>query len=280
MGYQRGSPRGFDRPVKKKKRASKTGQAAALQHVKGSVDPTGDIVERTFSSLTNLGEQTFTEPPYGSHYGMWMRSLQTVLDDFEASQVNSVDEPFREDADRIILEVSAALEESKAREESLKAAMLRAQSSRELLRRAEQRHSASLKDLRERHGSKLSTLAREVENAKAMLEETTQDKAGLLERLTNAKKLREKELRVKLSAAEQRYAEAEEALSGEEAALNGEDARQLDELRDKSDEGRSESASIEAELGRDGSIEARRNAAEKLSTAVHALLGRGQTSPA
>ena len=280
MGYQRGSPRGarahrgFDRSKKAKTKKSTTNHIAEPRRIWSNTQPQDEVLIRALAALENLGSQTFAMPPYYQHYDRWLKSLQTVLDDFEASKTITIDETFKEDITLIIFNVTTALKAAQTKEASIEAAILNLHGSREFLSKAEQEHSAKLKKLSEGWESKLSSLTKNVEVKKRELEEVTQSKASIFEGITKAKARSEGEKKTSLTAAEKELADANETFVTEKASLNNENDCSLAIIKEQIATDKLEIERLKADVDKDASMEARRVATEEIAEAVKTFLAR------
>ena len=140
MGYQPSAgrtsssrPRGFDRPKKAKTKKSIIQHTSGPRRVGNSAQSTNEVVERTITGLEILGSQTFAMSPFNQHFDRWLKSLGSVLDDFEASKVIELDEKFHEERASIVSAVEAALKSEQAREASREATIMGIHASKDLL---------------------------------------------------------------------------------------------------------------------------------------------------
>jgi len=285
MGYQSssgrtssGRPRGFDRPKKAKTKKSKTRHSSG-SHLEGSgAQPLREVVDRTLAGLDTLGAQTFAMSPFHQHFDRWLKSLGSVLDDFEATPVVEADDRFREERLGLFSAVEAALKAEQAREASRGATILGLHGSKDLLFHAEREHDARLREHAALRDKKLRALSDGAEALRAELDEVLESKAGLLEGITKSKSKREQEARSRLAAAENEIDAAKASFAEELAGLQGEYERGRRVILEKVAAERREVEALEAESEVDGSVEVRRVACEEFAEAVKVFVKRVEAS--
>ena len=169
MGYQPGAgksgrPRGFDKPKKAKTRKVSNRQSEGPRRRVSEAQTLQEVVDRTLAGLENLGTQTFATPPFHQHYDRWLRSLITVLDDFEASPAVKADDRFHAERGELLTAVDAALKAEQAREAEREAKILGTRGSKDQLLQAEHEHEVRLRELSARRDEKLKALNDAVES--------------------------------------------------------------------------------------------------------------------
>jgi hypothetical protein len=237
----------------------------------GSVDVVG---AQTLTGLEILRNQTFATHPYQQHFDRWLDSLQTILEDLEASKVIVADTQFKEERIHITSEVKVTLEEERAKEAKRTESIRGLHGSRDLLFHAEQKHSNNVKEFSDRRNQKIKSLTADADALRSEVEEVINSKAGRFERFTKLKANREGEARSRLAEAEKRLVEARASFAGEEEFLQEEYNAKKQEILEKVAAERREIDRLEAESETDSSIEARCVACERLTLAVKALLDR------
>ncbi len=123
MSYQQGSgtPRDFDRPKKTRvKQKSRTRNVTASRRGERDANSRNEVISLTLAGLETLGAQTFAMAPFRQHFDRWLKSLQTVLDDFETSPAIEVDDTFRGERTGLLSAVEAALKAEQAKEDAEK----------------------------------------------------------------------------------------------------------------------------------------------------------------
>jgi len=279
MGYQQGStPRGFDRPKKAKAKKSKTEHSAGPRRRERETQSRKEVVARTLAGLETLGSQTFAMAPFSQHFDRWLKSLGSVLDDFEASRIVEVDDKFREERTGLFSAVEAALKAEQAKEASREATIMGLHGSKDLLFHAEQKHGEKLREHAARRDAKLKELIGGVEALRAELDEVLESKAGFLEGLTNSKSKREQDARSRLAATEKELDAAKVSFAEELASTQREYEHERSVILEKVTSERKEVDRLVAESEVDGSVEVRRIACEELAEAVNTLVKRTEVS--
>ena len=278
MGYQQssGTPRGFDRPKKTKAKKSKTHHSSGLHRDESGARSRKEVVARTLAGLETLGSQTFAIAPFYKHYERWLKNLQTVMDDFEASRVVEVDDKLREERAGLFSAVETALKSEQAKEALREAAIMGLHGSKDLLFHVEREHGEKLKEQAARRDAKLKALTGSVETLSAELDEVLGSKAGLLERITKNKAKREQDTSSRLAAAERELDAAKASFADEQTSLQGEYKRERSVILEKVASERREVDRLVAEAEVDSSVEVRRIACEELTDTVNALVMRDE----
>ena len=183
MSYQQGSgtPRGFDRPKKAKaKQKTKTHRMAGSFAGENSIQSKNEVIDQTLSGLKNLGDQSFAMAPFHQHFDSWLKSLQTVLDDFETSKVIDVDDRFTEERMRLFSVVKEALMGEKTKEASRVETIRGLNASKNILFQAEQEYMIKLNEISARRDQKIKSLTEVVEIRAGELDDVVQSKSGFL----------------------------------------------------------------------------------------------------
>ena len=277
MSYQRGSrtPRDFDRPKKTRvKQKSKTRSVAASRRGERDSESRNEVVALTLAGFEILGAQTFAMAPFRQHFDRWLKSLQTVLDDFETSPAIEVDDTFRGERTGLVSTVEAALKAEQTKEVSREATILGLHNSRDMLFQTDQKHAEKLREQATRRDAKLKTLTGSVETLRSEYDEVSKSKAGFFEGITKSKAKREQEARAKLTVAEKELENAKASFAVELTGLQEEHERKRHAILEKVASERREIDVLETEAEVDGSVDVRRAACEELSEAVNALIKR------
>lgn len=283
MGYQPsggrvsgGRPRGFDRPKKSKAKKTEAHRSAGTRYTEYGLQTLQDVSDRTLAGLDNLGAQSFATPPFSQHFDRWMKSLITVLDDFEASPAVKTDDVFHGARGELLSAVDAALRSEQEKETRRGATILGLHGSKDALLSAEREHDAKMREHSARRDRGLKVLTEAIEPFHAELEEVRASKAGLFEGFTKSKAKREEEAAARLATAENELETAKASFAVEQADLQSayDDERRVILERVAAEKREIERLDAEAEV--DGSVEVRRVACEELAAAVKALVRRAQ----
>ncbi len=235
-----------------------------------------EVVDRSIAGLETLGSQTFAMAPFNQHFDRWLKSLGSVLDDFEASKVVELDDKFREERASILSAVEAALKAEQTKEASREATIMGLHGSKDLLFHAEQEHDEKLREQATRRDANLKELTSSVEALRAKLDEVLESKVGFLERFTKSKAKMEEEARSRLSDAEKGVEVTKAKFAEELAVLQSEYEQERGVILEKVAAERREVDKLVAEAEVDGSVEVRRVACEELAGAVRDLVKRAE----
>ena len=276
MSYQQssGTPRGFDRPKKAKAKKTKTRHTPGSPQVERGAQTLKEVVDRAITSLDTLGSQTFAMPPFNQHFDRWLKSLSSVLDDFEASKVIEVDDKFQEEHTQLLSAIEAALKAEKAKEASREATIMGLHSSKDLLFHSEQEHEEKLREYAARRDAKLKGLTSSVDALRAEVDEILESKPGLLERFTKSKAKIEEDSRWRLAAAEKVLDSTKSTFAEELTSIQKDYERERSLILENVASERKEIDRLVAEAEIDGSVEVRCVACDELAGAIKALVKR------
>jgi hypothetical protein len=276
MSYQQssGTPRGFDRPKKAKAKKTKTQHTLGSRQVGRGAQTLKEVVDRAITGFDTLGSQTFAMSPFSQHFDTWLKSLSSVLDDFETSKVIEVDDKFREERTELFSAVEAALKAEQAKEASREAAIMGLHGSKDLLFHAEQEHEKKLREYAARREAKLKGMTNSINALRAEVDAIQESKAGFLERFTKSKAKIEEDSRWRLSAAEKVLDSTKSSFAEELTSLQKDYDREKGMILEKVASERKEVDRLVAEAEIDGSVEVRHVACDELAEAVKALVKR------
>jgi hypothetical protein len=282
MGYQSGPrassgrARGFDRPSKAKAKKLKTQHSATPRVGEGKTMTLKEVSDRVLAGLENLGAQTFATPPYHQHYERWLKSLEGVLDDFEASHTVEADKEYEKVRSELYSAVEAALKAKQEVETARSTKILGIHGSKDALLQAEREHDGVIRELASRRDAGLKPLIEKIESLRGELEETQALKAGLLERITKSKAKLEQEAADRLAETEKALEDAKTAFAEEQKSLQTDYESKRREILDRVAAEKKQVEALEAEAENDGSVEVRRVSCEELALAVKALVKRNK----
>jgi len=286
MGYQPSAgrtspsrPRGFDRQKKAKAKRSSTHHAQGPRYEERGKQTLKDAVDRALTALDNLGAQTFAMQPFHQHYERWLRSLASVIDDFEASAAVKVDEAFRQRRAELFSAVEAGLKAEQDKETARGSKILGIHGSKDLLMQSEREHEEKIREYTVRRGERVKALSAAVDALRTELDEASAVKPGRFERFTHAKAQAEEGVRANLASAENVLESAKATFADELARLQGEYEKRKGEILEKVAAERREIDALAAEAEIDDSVELRRVACEEFAEAVNDLVKRIEAKP-
>ena len=261
------------------KQKSKTHRVVGSFAGEHSLQSRMEIVGRTLSGLENLGDQSFAIAPFHQHFDFWLKSLQTVLDDFEASKVVEMDDQFTEERMRVFSVVEAALMELRTKEVSREEIIRGLNWSRNILFQAEQEHLVKLKEFSVRRDQNIKSLTGVVDIRQGELDDVVQSKSGFLEGITKTKAKKEEDARSRLTVAKEEFEKAASNFAAEEEHLQNEYKNERQEILKKIADDKKEIERLEVEAQTDNSKEVRSIACNNLAESVNALIKRSGSKP-
>lgn len=286
MGYQSrggGSPRssGRGRGIQHGKKAKAKAKEQKRQNMGDFASQENaplaqeEIVNRTRTTLHNLGNQRFVLAPFGERLDLWLVNLKDVLAEFESSPVIKIDDQFVEERLRVISDVELDFARRRDREASIGGIVKSLSESRAALKEVEENYAATKKEIEGRKEAEIKRHSADVASIKEELNKITQMKAGILRRISKEEKVqKEAEATQRLKAAQRDLASAEQHLAAgqEESQKKYEEKKQTITERIQRLEKEIESQEV------DESVEVRRVASESLVNAVNSLIQR-KSSP-
>jgi vacuolar-type H+-ATPase subunit I/STV1 len=282
MSYQQGSgtPRGFDRPKKAKaKQKSKSHCMVGSFAGEQSSQSSSEILGRTFSGLENLGDQSFAMAPFYQHFESWLKSLQTVLDDFETSKIVDLDERFTEERKRLFSVIETALMEERTNEISQIETIRGLNESKKTLFQADQEYMIKFKEISSRREQKVKSLIGVITIRQGELDDVVQSKSGFLEGITKTKAKKEEDVRSRLTVAKKELEDFMSTFAAEKEHIQDEYEKTRQEILKKIADDKKETERLEAEAQADKSTEIRRIACGNLAESIKALIGRSKSQP-
>lgn len=269
-----GRTRGFDKPKKAKTRKVSNRQSTGPRRGVSEAQTLREVIDRTLAGLDNLGAQTFATPPFHQHYDRWLKSLITVLDDFETSPAVKADDKFHIDRGELLTAVDAALKAEQAQEAERENKILGTRGSKDMLLQAEREHEARLRELSARRNEKLKALSCSVDALRSEIALLEEKKSGLFERFTKKKAQSENAMRARIASADGVLDDAKASFMDEAARVQSEYAERRRGILEIVSEERKEIEKLEAEAQVDSSVEIRRVSCEELAKSVRDFVER------
>jgi hypothetical protein len=283
MGYQRrasgprNSGRGRGIPRHEKAKAKKQKQRLGIGYVpeEDHAATSGEVVERTLSSLRNLGKQVFAVSPFSEHFGRWLVDVKVVLSEFESSLEVGLDDPFLKERSRILSDVELQLDGRRRGEASAEKAAKSLADNRVVLERIEEGYLVETKAREERKAGEVKRLSSNVHGLREEVDRIGQMKTGILRGLSKkAKARKEAEAKQRLSQAEKEFSLAMQDFAAQQERLKAEYEKRKQPIVDQMGAEQKEVDGGDI----DHSLEARQAACEALVNAVNSLVQRKGSS--
>ena len=274
------APRGFSRPRREKSKARvkkhQISQADLEEKRRLTLD---EVVEQSLNSLGSLGGQVFALSPFHEHFDRWLMSLRIVMDDFKSSPMVTIDDPFKEEMEKVFSDIESALiierRAEDSRVESLQGLYSRIQGPRRMLSKVEQDHISEMRNFNVLKEQAIRSLKEEIETLQKELSEARNARPGFLSGITNKVwSRREERLAVMLAASEKKLEETSSSLVANEENLRNKFEINKLEINLQVDQKQREIEGLEATSQVDGSEPIRRAACEELSNSIKALVAR------
>jgi hypothetical protein len=283
MGYlpQPRTARGFVRRSEKAKQKksdkerSRGSRASSKEHVLTSEE----IVDRTLNTLSHLGNQRFSIPPFHEHFNRWLLSLQTVLSEFESNPTISVDDQFTKQYSQVLSDIEQALKEKREKEAShekkvreINQNLLEA---RNLLARAEREQAAKKAEISDRRKRALKPVANKLERIRREQNRADRSKTSFLKNLfKKAQPQREAETTKIPDPTKREFSKIEQSFADEQGKLQDEYSRRKQEILQKIANHQKEIGDLDENMPIDDAVNLRCEACEALINAVNTLLSR------
>jgi hypothetical protein len=281
MGYR--PQTGSRRSAGQKYQKSKHEKAKAKEHKQKSgskylqeehVATSDEIVERTLSRLSKLGNQVFALSPFSQYFDDWLLNLKEVIAEFESNPAISTDEEFAKTHSQIISNVERELAAIRGEEKALEEATKNLSENNHLLVQIDAEYAKATRELGFRRNSEIQGLIRNVHDVEEELDRIGRMKTSLLRFTKKAKAQREAEATQKLNSAKSELESAVKNFTVEQEKLHDEYEKRKQGLIEQV---RSLEKEVE-KLEKDGSLEVRRVACDDLVNAVKAFLQRKTVS--
>ncbi len=240
--------------------------------IKASEAPTfKEVVEKTLSRLSNLGDQTFAFPPFSQYYNDWLLSLRSVLSEFESNPATNVDQEFIKQSSLVMNDVELGLAQRRNEEATLEKSTRSLVKQNSLLRQTDIEYANTIQKLKSKRNRAIRRLTRLVHSLEEELEEVSRMKTSILSPFTRrAKSNKIAEVTQKLDTAKGELEAVTKAYKVEQEKIHDDYEKKkqiiIDQVRnlEKKVEG----------LETDDSVEDRQSACKGLISAVKALLQR------
>jgi hypothetical protein len=143
-----------------------------------NVLPQQQIFETTLKRLHTLGNQKFGSTPFSEHFDRWLRTVETVLDEFETQIGISVDEQFVGERRHILETVKLQLENHQQQEIVSEAQINKLSGVKKRLQQANKEYLIKTLILREQKKATIKQLSKELEVLKEEQRQTVKLKTG------------------------------------------------------------------------------------------------------
>jgi hypothetical protein len=234
-----------------------------------------EIVEKTITSLRQLGSQVFAVSPFSNYFNDWLVNLKEVVSEFESSRAVSVDEQFTQEGLEIFSRVKLKLEERRREEANLEKESRRRSEANHLLLQIDEEYAAKTREIGPKRNTEIQRLTRNVHNLEEELGRVGRMKTSIFGPFSKkAKAQKEADIGQKLSLAKNELSATVEKFKVEQEKLHDdyEKKKQIIIVEVRNLEEKIES------LEKDNSLEARRETGEALVKAVNGLLQRKKTA--
>ena len=148
------------------------------------------IFEVTLKRLHTLGNQKFGSTPFSEHFNRWLRTIETVLDEFETHQNINVDEQFTEERKQILETIKLQLENHQKRENTLEKQINNLSGTKKSLQQINKEHLTKALILKGQKIATLKQLNKELDTLKKEQNQIVKLKTGFFRGIS--KKEREK----------------------------------------------------------------------------------------
>jgi hypothetical protein len=284
MGFQARArtPRDFGRrpgrsksQTKPGKRGTGGGHRLEEEHI---TTPT-EVVDKTFNSLSRLGNQRFAVAPFHEHYDRWLLSVRSVLSEFEANPTVTVDDRFKEESSRVLSGIELILKDRRVKETSNDEAVRRASRSvmdaKSLLAHAEREYAGKMSQIAGEKEHAVRPIVTNMGKVREELNRIVRMRAGFLRGVSKkAKAQKTTEATQKLDSTEKELTRIEQSFASEQQKLQNEYQRRRRQILEQIANYQREIENLEAGMQADDALDARHAACNALISAVNSLLQR------
>jgi hypothetical protein len=275
-GSRRSAARQFSRSThdkKAKEKKQRSGIKYAEEHAEIS---TKEVIEKTNSTLSRLGNQIFALSPFSQYFDDWCVSLKQVVSEFESNSGIQIDDQFMKERSQIFLDVEGALAEKRLQENNLSDEAKELADINHLIAETDKEYAEKTRERsfkRNADVQRLSTKIRELEESLAAQQEIKISFYKINARRKAAQQLAQTEQILKSSKNELQVTLENFTVEQEKMHDNYEKRKQ--ELNEKSDRLHKELEKLETDI----SAESRQTATTALINSINALIQRIPISP-
>jgi hypothetical protein len=159
------------------------------------------VAEKTLSSLSKLGTQTFALSPFSQYYDDWLVSLRQVITEFESAPETKIDEALVKELTKIFVDLERELAEKRIKESELEASAKSLSENNHVIVETDVAYASQSKELAQKRNCEIERLTKNVNSIEGELSKTSQLKTSFFGLTKNAKSKKESEITQKLNAA-------------------------------------------------------------------------------
>jgi cytochrome c556 len=278
MGYRsQGSPRRSSGQKFQKSQHEKAKTKARKHREKGitlqeekPVPSPEETAQKTINSLKKLGEQKFAISPFSDYFDDWLINLKEALSEFESNPTVSVDEPFKNERERLIAKVERELAEIKQGEVASDIAAKELTDKNHLLVEIDAEYAACTREIGSRRNSEIRNLTLRVKTFEEELDRVRATKTSFFGFTKKAKAQKEAETLQKLESAKTELESSVQKFKAEQEKLHDDYEKRKQVVIGQVQRLEKEVEKMENDL----SLDARFGACEALIEAVNMLLDR------
>jgi hypothetical protein len=270
-GSRRGSGQKFQKSQHEKAKAKAEKRKSGGKYVEEAPVPsTQEILERTLTSLSRLGIQTFAVSPFSQYFDDWLVNLREVLAEFESNPAIAADEAFVKERTQILTDVERELAEKRIREAKLEeSAKVLAEENHRLVD-IDAKYATQVRGTGQKRNSEIQRLTKNVHDLEEELDRVTKMKTSFFGFTKKAKAKKESEVRQKQDVAKKELELAAQNFAVEQEKLHDEYEKQKQVTIEKVQALEKEVEALET----DSSVSARQTACNALAEALKNLLKR------
>ncbi|MCL2173212.1 MAG: hypothetical protein FWB84_06190 [Candidatus Bathyarchaeota archaeon] len=143
-----------------------------------TVLPQQQVFEITLKRLHTLGNQKFGSSPFSEHFDRWLRTVETVLDEFKIQSDIKVDEQFTKECKQILETIKLQFETYRQQEISLEIQINSLSGTKKCLEQVNKEYQVKSLVLREQKTAMLRQLSKELEVLKEEQNQIVKLKTG------------------------------------------------------------------------------------------------------
>jgi hypothetical protein len=280
MGYrsQTGSRRGSGEKFQKsahEKTKSKAQKNKAGKYVEETPAPSPqEIVEKTITSLTKIGGQTFGLSPFSQYFDDWLVNLRQIIAEFESSPLG-IDETFIKERTQKFEDIERQFAERRLREAELDASAKALSDNNHLIVETDAEYAFHTRELAQKRNCGIERLTKSLHDLEEELAKVAQLKTSFFGFTKKAKAKKEAEVTQKLNASKNELELAVKNFAIEQEKLHDEYEKKKQAAIAKAQVLEKEIANMET----DNSVEVRQAACNALTNSVNSFLQRKPATP-
>ncbi|MDR2203246.1 MAG: hypothetical protein LBE76_02895 [Nitrososphaerota archaeon] len=136
------------------------------------------IFETTLKRLHTLGNQKFATSPFSEHFNYWLRTVETILNEFETQPNIDADEQFIKERTQTLTTIKLQLEKHREKENTFEKQIIKLSTAKNRIQQVKKDYLISISTLTKQRTDALKQLNNELEDLKREQDQIIKTKTG------------------------------------------------------------------------------------------------------